>query len=86
MLDHKSAGILVELTGKIEGAAQIVIGTGINMSICRVEENVVSQGWTNLQEVGINIGRNIPAARLIRKLRAVLVLFEHGGLALYLSR
>lgn len=56
------------------------------MSMRRVEENVVNQGWINLQEAGINIDRNTLAARLIRELRAALVLFEHEGLTPYLSR
>ena len=86
LLDRKLAGILVELTGKTGDAAQIVIGAGINMSMRRVEENVVNQGWINLQEAGINIDRNTLADRLIRELRAALVLFEHEGLAPYLSR
>ena len=86
LLDRKLAGILVELTGKTGDAAQIVIGAGINMSMRRVEENVVNQGWINLQEAGSNIDRNTLAARLIRELRAALVLFEHEGLAPYLSR
>ena len=86
LLDRKLAGILVELTGKTGDAAQIVIGAGINMSMRRVEENVVNQGWINLQEAGINIDRNTLGARLIRELRAALVLFEQEGLAQYLSR
>ncbi|MES0229605.1 bifunctional biotin--[acetyl-CoA-carboxylase] ligase/biotin operon repressor BirA [Citrobacter braakii] len=86
LLDRKLAGILVELTGKTGDAAQIVIGAGINMSMRRVEENVVNQGWINLQEAGITIDRNTLAARLIRELRAALVLFEHEGLAPYLPR
>lgn len=86
LLDRKLAGILVELTGKTGDAAQIVIGAGINMSMRRVEENVVNQGWINLQEAGINIDRNTLAARLIRELRAALVLFEQEGLTPYLSR
>lgn len=86
LLDRKLAGILVELTGKTGDAAQIVIGAGINMSMRRVEENVVNQGWINLQEAGITIDRNTLAARLIRELRAALVLFEHEGLVPYLSR
>ena len=86
LLDRKLAGILVELTGNTGDAAQIVIGAGINMSMRRVEENVVNQGWINLHEAGINIDRNTLAARLIRELRAALVLFEHEGLAPYLPR
>lgn len=49
------------------------------MSMRRVEENVVNQGWINLQEAGITIDRNTLAARLIRELRAATVLFEHEG-------
>ena len=77
---------LVELTGKTGDAAQIVIGAGINMAMRRVEESVVNQGWINLQEAGINIDRNTLAARLIRELRAALVLFEQEGLTPYLPR
>ncbi|MGK3498212.1 biotin--[acetyl-CoA-carboxylase] ligase, partial [Citrobacter youngae] len=44
------------------------------------------QGWINLQEAGINIDRNTLAARLIRELRAALILFEQEGLVPYLSR
>ncbi|MCU6316582.1 biotin--[acetyl-CoA-carboxylase] ligase, partial [Proteus mirabilis] len=82
----KLAGILVELTGKTGDAAQIVIGSGINMAMRRVEESVVNQGRITLQEAGINLDRNTLAAMVIRELRAALELFEQEGLAPYLSR
>ncbi|POP40413.1 biotin--[acetyl-CoA-carboxylase] synthetase [Superficieibacter electus] len=84
--DRKLAGILVELTGKTGDAAQIVIGAGINMAMRRVEENVINQGWINLQEAGITIDRNALAVRLIKELRTALQLFELEGLTPYLSR
>lgn len=86
LLDRKLAGILVELTGKTGDAAQIVIGAGINLAMRRVENDVINQGWINLQEAGIAIDRNTLAVRLIKELRAALVLFEQEGLAPYLSR
>jgi len=86
LLDRKLAGILVELTGKTGDAAQIVIGAGINLAMRRVETDVINQGWINLQEAGIKIDRNTLAVRLIKELRAALVLFEQEGLAPYLSR
>ncbi|MCS2159638.1 bifunctional biotin--[acetyl-CoA-carboxylase] ligase/biotin operon repressor BirA [Scandinavium sp. H11S7] len=86
LLDRKLAGILVELTGKTGDAAQIVIGAGINLAMRRVEADVINQGWINLQEAGIKIDRNTLAVRLIKELRAALVLFEQEGLAPYLSR
>jgi BirA family biotin operon repressor/biotin-[acetyl-CoA-carboxylase] ligase len=86
LMDRKLAGILVELTGKTGDAAQIVIGAGINLAMRRVETDVINQGWINLQEAGIKIDRNTLAVRLIKELRAALVLFEQEGLAPYLSR
>jgi len=86
LLDRKLAGILVELTGKTGDAAQIVIGAGINLAMRRVESDVVNQGWINLQEAGIKIDRNTLAVRLIKELRAALVLFEQEGLVPYLQR
>ncbi|MTH48898.1 bifunctional biotin--[acetyl-CoA-carboxylase] ligase/biotin operon repressor BirA [Intestinirhabdus alba] len=84
--DKKLAGILVELTGKTGDAAQIVIGAGINMAMRRVEEDMVTQGWINLQEAGVFLDRNTLAAKLIHELRAALQLFEQEGLAPWLSR
>lgn len=84
--DRKLAGILVELTGKTGDAAQIVIGAGINLIMRRVENDVINQGWINLQEAGITIDRNTLAVRLIKELRDSLRLFEQEGLAPYLSR
>jgi BirA family transcriptional regulator, biotin operon repressor / biotin---[acetyl-CoA-carboxylase] ligase len=86
LMDRKLAGILVELTGKTGDAAQIVIGAGINLAMRRVESEVINQGWINLQEAGIKIDRNMLAVRLIKELRAALLLFEQEGLAPYLSR
>lgn len=84
--DRKLSGILVELTGKTGDAAQIVIGAGVNLTMRRVESEIVNQGWISLQEAGITIDRNTLASRLIKELRAALVLFEQEGLAPYLSR
>lgn len=84
--DRKLAGILVELTGKTGDAAQIVIGAGINLAMRNVEDNVVNQGWINLQDAGITLDRNTLAVRLITELRSALALFEEEGLAPWLPR
>jgi BirA family biotin operon repressor/biotin-[acetyl-CoA-carboxylase] ligase len=68
--DRKLAGILVELTGKTGDAAQIVIGAGLNMVMRNVQNDVVNQAWTNLQEAGIVIDRNTLAVRMIKELRS----------------
>lgn len=84
--DRKLAGILIELTGKTGDEAHIVIGAGINLAMRRVEEEVVNQGWINLQEAGVTIDRNTLAVKLIKELRTALTLFELEGLGPYLSR
>ena len=84
--DRKLAGILVELTGKTGDAAQIVIGTGINLAMNSPDTNVVNQGWINLQEAGVTIDRNRLAASLVNRMRESLQLFEREGLAPFLDR
>lgn len=84
--DRKLAGILVELTGKTGDAAQIVIGAGINLAMRRAENDVINQGWVNLQEAGVFIDRNTLAVRLINELRTALQSFEQEGLSPWLSR
>ena len=84
--DRKLAGILVELTGKTGDAAQIVIGTGINLAMNSPDTNMVNQGWINLQEAGVTIDRNKLAASLVNKMRESLQLFEREGLAPFIDR
>lgn len=84
--DRKLAGILVELTGKTGDAAQIVMGAGINLVMRNVQEDVINQGWINLQEAGIVIDRNVLAVRVIKELRHSLTIFEQEGLTPFLPR
>lgn len=84
--DRKLAGILVELTGKTGDAAQIVIGTGINLAMNSPDTSIVNQGWINLQEAGVEIDRNDLAARLVNEMRNALICFEREGLAPFIKR
>lgn len=84
--DRKLAGILVELTGKTGDDAQIVIGAGVNLMMRKVQAENITQGWINLQEVGVQIDRNMLVVRLITELRAALECFEQEGLVPFLSR
>jgi len=84
--DRKLAGILVELTGKAGDAANIVIGTGINLAMRSPDASVVNQAWINLQEAGVTVDRNALAASLVNKTRESLQLFEREGLAPFIER
>ncbi|PWC14587.1 biotin--[acetyl-CoA-carboxylase] synthetase [Brenneria roseae subsp. roseae] len=83
--DRKLAGILVELMGKTGDAAHLVIGAGINLQMRDLVDNVINQGWINLQEAGIAIDRNTLAASLILELRSALATFEQYGLESFIS-
>ena len=84
--DRKLAGILVELIGKTGDAAQIVIGTGINLAMNNRLAESINQGWINLQEAGIAIDRNALSASIINQLRAALLQFEQEGMAPFVAR
>lgn len=84
--DRKLAGILVELTGKTGDSAHLVIGAGINLRMREPADNVINQGWINLQEAGVDIDRNTLAASLILELRSALAIFEQNGLAPFISK
>ncbi|MBA0036676.1 bifunctional biotin--[acetyl-CoA-carboxylase] ligase/biotin operon repressor BirA [Pantoea sp. BIGb0393] len=84
--DRKLAGILVELTGKTGDAAQIVIGAGVNLLMRSEGATEINQGWINLQEAGIDIDRNVLAAKLLNSLREALPIFERDGLAPFVKR
>jgi BirA family biotin operon repressor/biotin-[acetyl-CoA-carboxylase] ligase len=84
--DRKLAGILVELTGKTGDAAQIVIGAGVNLLMQSEGTAEINQGWINLQEAGVDIDRNVLAAKLLNSLREALPIFERDGLATFVKR
>jgi len=84
--DRKLAGILVELTGKTGDAAQIVIGTGINLAMNARSAGDISQRWINLQEAGVTVDRNQLSASIVNKMRAALTYFERDGLAPFIER
>ena len=84
--DRKLAGILVELTGKTGDAAQIVIGTGINLAMNAQSADSINQGWINLQEAGVTVDRNLLAASIVNKMRTALAHFERDGLSPFIDR
>lgn len=85
--NRKLAGILIELTGKTGDCANVVIGTGINLSMQNPDNTIVDQQWVNLEEVIREpFDRNILVAELINSLRDNLVIFESEGLKPFLAR
>ena len=85
--DKKLAGILVELSGQSGGAANIVIGMGLNLSM---DPNTpgIGQPWTSLKEVcgGQVPDRNELAQALINAWYKALDEYELKGMTDFVGR
>ncbi|UDG80099.1 bifunctional biotin--[acetyl-CoA-carboxylase] ligase/biotin operon repressor BirA [Candidatus Steffania adelgidicola] len=84
--DRKLTGILVEISAKPDDVAHVVIGAGINLAMHESAAGIINQNWINLQESGIDIDRNVLAAKLIDALRQALDQFEHEGFLPFIAR
>ncbi|EGY28368.1 biotin-[acetyl-CoA-carboxylase] ligase region [Candidatus Regiella insecticola 5.15] len=83
----KLAGILVELTGKMGDAVQLVMGIGINILMpITTQKESINQDWTTLQEAGITIDRNKLTAELFAALKRDMIQFEKEGLTAFIDR
>lgn len=83
----KLAGILVELTGKMGDAVQLVMGVGINILMpITAQKESINQDWTTLQEAGITIDRNKLTAELFSALKRDMMQFEKEGLTAFIDR
>ncbi|CAM3170413.1 bifunctional biotin--[acetyl-CoA-carboxylase] ligase/biotin operon repressor BirA [Vibrio mytili] len=85
--DKKLAGILVEMSGQAGGAANLVIGMGINIGMPEQQPNI-DQPWTSLNQVckEQRIDRTRLALTFIEHWKAALVDYEFMGLAGFVER
>ncbi|CAH0541741.1 bifunctional biotin--[acetyl-CoA-carboxylase] ligase/biotin operon repressor BirA [Vibrio marisflavi] len=84
--DKKLAGILVEMSGQAGGAANLVIGIGMNLSM---DENVdgITQPWTSLNQITqIPVDRNKLAIEIIKTLVSTLEDYESFGMNQFVER
>ena len=78
--DKKLAGILVEMNGQAGGAANLVIGMGMNISMPESVEGI-DQPWVTLSEVTDKLPeRNLLAATLINAWEQALTDYEYKGM------
>jgi BirA family biotin operon repressor/biotin-[acetyl-CoA-carboxylase] ligase len=78
--DKKLAGILVEMNGQAGGAANLVIGMGMNIDM---QESIdgIDQPWTSLSQVISELpDRNLLAATLINTWEKALNKYEYEGM------
>lgn len=85
--DRKLAGILVEMSGQAGGAANLVIGMGMNLMMSEQTEGI-TQPWASLSEVANerSIDRNQLAITMINTLHKALSDYELYGMAGFVER
>lgn len=85
--DRKLAGVLVELSAQSGGAADVVVGVGINIDLDERFNNEILQPWVDLKSI-LNIEglRNTLANELLKSLHAVMLEFEVTGLTSFTER
>ncbi len=75
----KVAGVLVELAIEAGGAAQVVIGIGLNMTMSDTTSGI-DQPWTNLEEhLSTPLARNQFTAQLVNRLHQELNEYQVNG-------
>ncbi|MEX2367692.1 MAG: bifunctional biotin--[acetyl-CoA-carboxylase] ligase/biotin operon repressor BirA [Pseudohongiellaceae bacterium] len=78
--NQKLAGILLEMTGDINGECQVVIGIGLNLETSRELVQNIEQPWTDLASIsGQKPARNRIVARVLDNLLQVIGEFERNG-------
>ena len=85
--DRKLAGILVEMSGQAGGAANLVIGMGMNVMMSDQTEGI-TQPWASLTEVADkeHIDRNQLAITMINTLHSALSDYEIYGMSGFVER
>lgn len=84
--DKKLAGILVEMNGQAGGAANLVIGMGMNIHMPEATQGI-DQPWTSLSEVSAKLPeRNLLAAALINAWNTALENYEVEGMKGFAER
>ncbi|MFQ5487666.1 MAG: biotin--[acetyl-CoA-carboxylase] ligase, partial [Gammaproteobacteria bacterium] len=78
----KLAGILVQLSGEMNGDCQVVIGIGLNLKMPAAAAVAIDQPWVDLETVlGLPPLRNQCCALLLHHLLETLTQFEAHGFA-----
>ena len=84
--DRKLAGILVEMSGQAGGAANLVIGMGLNISMPKGTDGI-TQPWVSLSEITDTLpDRNLLAAALINAWEKALSDYEMYGMHGFVER
>ncbi len=77
----KLGGILIELTGDMSDACQVVVGVGLNLDIQAKDLTKIDQQAIGVKQLGKDISRNAMTANIVKHLCEVLEQFSVQGFA-----
>lgn len=77
----KLGGILIELTGDMSDACQVVIGVGLNLDVRIQDQANIDQHAVGVKQLGLLADRNEIAATVIKHLVKIMQVFTEGGFA-----
>ncbi|MBD3667044.1 MAG: bifunctional biotin--[acetyl-CoA-carboxylase] ligase/biotin operon repressor BirA [Kangiella sp.] len=75
----KLGGILIELSGDVAGALQVVVGVGLNMQMGATAAQHIDQQWMNINELGPQVSRQQLLTEATIELSHALEIFEQQG-------
>jgi BirA family biotin operon repressor/biotin-[acetyl-CoA-carboxylase] ligase len=76
----KIAGILIEMTGEVGGACQVVVGVGVNLQLPEVIKQQITQPVTDLYSIcGHAVNRQIITAEIISEIIILLSGYDKTG-------
>lgn len=82
----KLGGILIEVSGEVDGGCSVVIGVGLNLFLPDAKAASITQAWTDITTItGQSVGRNALAGGLLNQLLPVIAGFETAGIGAYLD-
>lgn len=83
---RKLGGILIEVSGEVDGGCNVVIGIGLNLFLPENKAHNIAQAWTDITKItGQRPLRNALAGGLLNHLLPMIADFEERGLSAYLD-
>lgn len=80
---RKLAGILLEMTGDVTGACQVVVGVGLNFRMPQAAAAGIDQPWIDLTSVSPELSRNELVIAVLNQLLPLLASYAEDGFVLY---
>lgn len=83
----KLGGILIEVSGEVDGSCNAVIGVGLNLFLPENKASSITQAWTDITTITGQrpVFRNALAGGLLNHLLPVIASFEEQGIGAYLD-